>query len=326
MKVKTAGAARTLLPQLCFLFVLALMAGASEWLGEREIVFPEAAAIALGALVAPRLAWNTDKVSIFLLIGICACAGELIVIFVPLPLAWQLICAYIVGQGVLLASGTTFAPLISAVVLPVLLQTRTPVYLAAALGITLLVLLLRMGLEALGLRQRRPFVPRRPPAGEAAAVTARTLFAALLALVGVGMGAPYLACPPLLVAFTEFTRPGSRAMRAPARAAAFLALCGGVGALARGLLCAALGLPLAAAALLAGLAVLALAHWQQMLLPPAAAVAVLALLVPESALALYPVQAACAAALYAAFARLFAAARHAPALRAGAPLALAPRS
>ena len=326
MKVKTAGAARTLLPQLCFLFVLALMAGASEWLGEREIVFPEAAAIALGALVAPRLAWNTDKVSIFLLIGICACAGELIVYFLPLPLAWQLICAYIVGQGVLLASGTTFAPLISAAVLPVLLQTRTPVYLAAALGITLLVLLLRMGLEALGLRQRRPFVPRRPPAGEAAAVTARTLVAALLALVGVGMGAPYLACPPLLVAFTEFTRPGSAAMRAPARAAAFLALCGGVGALARGLLCAALGLPLAAAALLAGLAVLALAHWQKMLLPPAAAVAVLALLVPESALALYPVQAACAAALYAAFARLFAAVRPAPALRAGAPLALAPRS
>ena len=75
MKVKTAGAARTLLPQLCFLFVLALMAGASEWLGEREIVFPEAASIALGALVAPRLAWNTDKVSIFLLIGICACGS-----------------------------------------------------------------------------------------------------------------------------------------------------------------------------------------------------------------------------------------------------------
>ena len=325
MKAKTAGAARALLPRLAFLLVLALMAGASEWLGEREIIFPEAAAIALGALVSPCLAWNTDKASIFLLIGICACAGELIVLFVPLPLAWQLAFAYVVGQAVLLASGTTFAPLISAVVLPVLLQTRTPVYLAAALALTLLVLLLRTGFEALGIRRRELFAPRRPSAGEAAAMIPRTLFAALLALVGVGMGAPYLACPPLLVAFTEFTRPGSRAMRAPARAAALLALCGGCGALARGLVCSALGLPLALAALLAGIAVLALVRWQGMLLPPAAAVAILALLVPEAALASYPVQAACGAALYAAFARLLASARPAPALRAGAPLASALR-
>ena len=325
MKVKTAGAARTLLPQLCFLFVLALMAGASEWLGEREIVFPEAAAIALGALVAPRLAWNTDKVSIFLLIGICACAGELIVYFLPLPLAWQLICAYIVGQGVLLASGTTFAPLISAAVLPVLLQTRTPVYLAAALGITLLVLLLRMGLEALGLRQRRPFVPRRPPAGEAAAVTARTLFAALLALVGVGMGAPYLACPPLLV-----RSPSSPAgQRSHARARARGGISRAVRRRRRARARAAVRRPRLAPRCCRAARGARRARPRPLATDAAAARRGGRRPRParaESALALYPVQAACAAALYAAFARLFAAVRPAPALRAGAPLALAPRS
>ena len=150
MRQKVKIVLRAVLPSAFFLLTAAVMVGAAEILGEKEIIFPEAGAIALGALAAPRLAWRTDKRSVFFLIGICACAGVLIVLYLPLPLAWQLIAAYLFGQAVLLASRTTFAPLISAAVLPVLLQTRSPVYLAAALALTALVLLLRSALEGAG--------------------------------------------------------------------------------------------------------------------------------------------------------------------------------
>ncbi len=98
-----SGRLRRLLPCALFLVVISGMTGAAELFREREILFPEAAAIALGALAAPRLAWRTDKAGILVTIALCACIGVVIVRFLPLPLAWQLAAAYLAGQLVLLA-------------------------------------------------------------------------------------------------------------------------------------------------------------------------------------------------------------------------------
>ena len=98
-----SGRLRRLLPCALFLVVITGMTGAAELFREREILFPEAAAIALGALAAPRLAWRTDKAGILVAIALCACIGVVIVRFLPLPLAWQLAAAYLAGQLVLLA-------------------------------------------------------------------------------------------------------------------------------------------------------------------------------------------------------------------------------
>lgn len=299
-------ALRAALPAAAFLLVPVLMSAAAELTGEREIIFPEATAIALGALAAPHLAWRTDKLSIFLLIGICAAAGMLIVRFVPLALEWQLALAYLLGQLMLLCSRTSFAPLISAIVLPVLLQTRSPIYLAAAIVLTASVLLVRAAFERAGIRPREQFSPLSPGKEDCTALAARTLFASLVCIAAVRSGFLLLACPPLLVAFTEFTRPGSRAMRTPVRTAALLTACAAAGALCRMLVCETLSLPLALAAAPSAACVLALAQWQKLMLPPAAAMAVLAMLVLPAQLPLYPLQAACGAALYAAFAKLYA--------------------
>ena len=299
------GRGQRLLPCVLFLIVIAGMTGAAELMHEREIIFPEAAAIALGALAAPRLAWKTDKAGILLTIALCACLGVVIVRYIPLPLAWQLAAAYLAGQLVLLASRTSFAPLISAAVLPVLLGTRSLVYPVAAIALTAAILALRCTPEHMHMRARTPFVPLPPPgAKEWLALAARTLLVSAMCLIAVRTGWLYLVCPPLLVAFTEFTRTGNAAMRAPLTAVVLLGAGAGIGALCRFLLCALLSLPLTVAALLAGGAILALTARQKMYLPPAAAVALLPMLLPEGALALYPLQAVCAAALYAALALL----------------------
>ena len=93
-----SGRLRRLLPCALFLVVITGMTGAAELFREREILFPEAAAIALGALAPPRLAWRTDKAGILVTIALCACIGVVIVRFLPLPLAWQLAAAYLAGQ------------------------------------------------------------------------------------------------------------------------------------------------------------------------------------------------------------------------------------
>ena len=49
------------LPGELTVIVIAIMIAASEVLGEREIIFPEIAAIAVGMLLAPRRPWQTTR-------------------------------------------------------------------------------------------------------------------------------------------------------------------------------------------------------------------------------------------------------------------------
>lgn len=313
------GNALAALPALAAFFIAVLMVGAAELSGEREIVFPEAAAIAAGALLSPRLAWRADKPRILFAIGLCAAAGVLIVQWVNLPLGWQLALAFAAGQGVYLFTRTTFAPLISAAALPVLLGTRSLVYPFAAIALTALILLARLAFERAGLRRADRFVPLSLRGEDFARAAVRVLYAGLLCLAAAGAGARFVVCPPLLVAFTEFSRPGSGAMERPLRSVFLLAACAGAGALCRLLLCTAWGLPLTLAAACSALAVYALFRLSGMILPPAAALALLATLIPAEELSLYPFFILAGAALFAAFSLLqpgVAPSRHAR-LRAG---------
>ena len=87
----------SLTPCLVFILTVTLMTGVSELTNEPEIIFPEAAAIALGALIAPGLPWKVNKISALMLVFICAVAGLTISRYVLLPLEYKLIIAYITG-------------------------------------------------------------------------------------------------------------------------------------------------------------------------------------------------------------------------------------
>lgn len=129
------------------LAIVAAMVGAAELTGQSEIIFPEITAIAVGAFLSPRLAWRTDRVRMLVTVTLCAVLGVLLVRFVPLPVWGRLTLAYGLAQVVFLLSGTRFAPMISAIALPVLLGTESWVYPAAAFLLTGLILLCHWGLD-----------------------------------------------------------------------------------------------------------------------------------------------------------------------------------
>lgn len=60
------------------IFVIAIMVGASEVLGEKEIIFPEITAIAIGLFIAPHRSWQVNKARILILISICSVLGLMI--------------------------------------------------------------------------------------------------------------------------------------------------------------------------------------------------------------------------------------------------------
>lgn len=61
------------------LAVVAIMVGSAEIFGEKEIIFPEITAVAMGALIAHVQSWNTSRIRLFAAIVSAAVAGVCIV-------------------------------------------------------------------------------------------------------------------------------------------------------------------------------------------------------------------------------------------------------
>ena len=288
----------SLTPCLVFILTATLMTGVSELTNEPEIIFPEAAAIALGAIISPRLPWKVNKLSALILVFICAVAGLTISRYVLLPIEYKLVIAYITGLFFYTFFGTSFAPIISAVVLPVLMNTQSLIYIAAAVSLTAFVLAARIVLERTGLRDReKTEIAPLPDAECMAGFILKSAIVALVCIFAVKTGFKFLVCPPLLVAFTEFTCRGNKALRTPISTFSVLTLCAVTGTLAR-LFCTAVNAPLTVAALLIGTVISVMTGITKIFLPPSAAIAVLAILIPYDALPSYPLQIAAGTLLY----------------------------
>ena len=262
--------------------------------GSDGIIFPEVAALSVGCFLAPRLVWRTSVLRMILCIAVCAVGGVCIVRFVPLPLWAQFSLAFAVGQIVLFVSGTTFAPLISAIALPVLIQTRSVVYIVSAILLTSLVCLLRSFLVRAKIAERNEFSPvafsERPPRAFFADFAFRTAFAALAAFFCIRFDARFCVAPPLLVAFTELTGKESKVATRFWAVILLVTLCALFGAACRLVLSVHFALPLTASALAAGVCVILLVKIFSLTFPPAAAMAILAMLIPQDALVPYPLE------------------------------------
>lgn len=282
-----------------------LMTAAAEFSGEKEILFPEIAAIAAGALIAPKFAWKTSKLRLFVLICIGSVLGLLISMFVPLALSVKLCIAFLAASLLFQFSGTTFAPVISSVVLPVMLGTNSVIYPIAAAVLTFLILMERMLTEKLGIAEKSEFSPEpMPDKNTLVRLAARWLIGSIAIVLAVGTGFGFAVAPPLLVAFTEFCRKDSAVRKKPAAITLLIAGCALVGTVCRSVF-TLLGWKMFAAAGVTMLIVCIIMKSAKLFVPPAAALSVLAFLIPEEAVITYPLQIAAGTVIFVLVGRIF---------------------
>ena len=280
------------------LLIVAAMVGAAEILGENEIIFPEITAIAVGALMAPKLAWKTNRKRILGLIMICAILGIGIVRFVPGPTWVKITLAYAVAEVVFLKSGTSFAPMISAIALPVLLGAESIVYPIAALILTSLILMCHLALVRSGIKEEVAFVPVGPTGQDWTDAVVRLALVAVTAWVVLRLDSRFVIAPPLLVAFTEFSRRDSGARKRPVTVVAAIGLCGLAGAICRYVIHMSLELPLTLAAVAAAVLMILILTKLKAYVPPAGALCILPMLIPAEKVIGYPLQILAGAALF----------------------------
>lgn len=268
-----------------------LMVLLAEVTGEKEIIFPEIAALTVGYWVAPKRSWMVNGKRMLFLITISAVIGLLIVLYSNVPLYAQVILAFAISQIVFIFSGTTFAPFISAMVLPVLIQTRTWIYPISAFVLTLIIVLGRVFLNRISIRENEQYEPITTRSKyDLADMLIRIIIVAVVSIIALKMGYRFVIAPPLLVAFTELSRPGNKARNVPIKTIILVTGCAIIGAFTRYIISIKMQLPLYMAAFVIMILVLTIVHLMKMYMPPAGAVAILSLLIPQEAVAFFPLQ------------------------------------
>lgn len=278
---------KKVLPAFISLALAAGMVAASELLHDKEVIFPEITAVAIGALAAPKQSWNVSRLRLLLTITAAAIIGVGLV-FVPIPPVIKVPLAMVCAVACVTASKTEFLPAISACVLPVLLGTKSPVYIGSVVVMTSLILLAQLILEKCGLREKSVFTPVQPDKQLFALRIRQIAAASVICMIPLLTKEIFFIAPPLIVAFFEMSKPHSKLLERSPQTASLMILASVSGVLSRFLLTEKLGLPLAVSAALSCAVILAAVCRMKLYFPPCGAIATLPFIIPEGALLRFP--------------------------------------
>lgn len=271
-------------------FVLVFfMVSLAELCHEKEIIFPEITALAIGAWLAKQMVWKTSKTKAVCLMALMSVSGVVFVRYVPLCLALKVNLAFIWCAICLIFSRTSFAPLISACILPILLGTNSWIY---PLSATLMTVVVMMGLTLLEkLKIKAPIIYEPVTFNGMLDVKLwlkRWLFVSVMIVLATTTKINLLIAPPLMVVFVELSGDFSKLKTNWKKILMMVTICAFVSALSRYLLCMLLDWPLITACVVATLTLLYCIQKFQVYFPPVGAIAILPLLIAQKQVLIYP--------------------------------------
>jgi len=122
------------------------MAAAAELLHQREIVFPEIGALCVGLWLMPKAVWNARIRQVPLLLTGAALIGLAVNLWIPLGFEFRFVIAFLAVVTMLQLARSNMYPVVSAAMLPVLIDTHSWVYPVAVLVLSCLLALGRVWL------------------------------------------------------------------------------------------------------------------------------------------------------------------------------------
>ncbi len=273
---------------LTFLMVLA-MVSCAQLMNEPEIIFPEITALAIGAWLAPKQVWKTSSLKLVLLIMIYAILGVLMVRYFPVSLLIKVIVGFLLCHIGLIVSQTTFAPLISACILPILMNTESWIYPLSATIMAIIIVIIQNQLqkhhllhdyhyEKVTFDYHHEFI---------------LFFKRLIVIVGLGFAAismnlRLLIAPPLIVAFFELSGNHKKLRSQAPRLYPLTVFMAFVGAYARYFLTIQYHYPLWIVSALITLILLFCIYHYEIYFPPVGAITILPMIIAKEMLLIYP--------------------------------------
>jgi hypothetical protein len=281
------------------LIMIALMVAVSEWLGEKEILFPEMAALVLGLWVIDKKIWTVSRLMLVLLMTVCASFGILIVLYSPFPLLVNIAISFAFSSLCLIMTRSTLIPITSAAMLPVLLGTHSLAYPLSVFIMSLLVVSGQWLLEKKALRKTITFDTKKPHYKHSPKHWIKLLFWLLLiAAIPVSVGKVYFIVPPLVVMFIEFSSSSAGFRNRPIQVYLVMIISAILGALFQHYLHTILGFPQAYTVLLLFLCLFLFYEIVGKPFAPACAIALVPMIIPQENVLSYPFQVAVGSAIF----------------------------
>lgn len=293
------------------LVLILAMVSIAEITGEREIIFPEVAALVVGSWVLEKQPWKVSKVGLVGLMTLCSIVGVLIVRYVNLGLTIEVLIGLVFTGLILKLSKTTLVPIISACILPIVLRTETWVYPISVFILTILIVSIKYFIEDYGVseevREEIAKLERNTSLRKKEFIRLFKIFitVGILTYFSVKFNITLLIAPPLIVAFIELTNEHCK-FRQRSKSLLFLFIVVAIlGFIFRIGFNEYLGLPLWLCTIFLLISLFICFEIFNMYFPPVAAIAVLPMLLTSKQVMFYPFQIAIGCFIFITIAMIF---------------------
>lgn len=285
--------------------MIILMVAVSVIFKDNEIIFPEIFAIVIGAWMSKSQPWKAGKGKMLISITVMAVVGVLVVRFIPWQIEYKIIIAFFIAATLLVITKSTFLPIISAGVLPIIMGTESIVYPISVFLLMAFILIIKTLFEKTRIIEINTN-PEYEPELKTEVLRWLMIFAIFipLCLIAVKCNLLFLIAPPLLVAFSECTYIDSPVRKAPIKVWLVTSVCAVIGAYSRFFLMVLLKTPIILVTAIIAAAVILLLTKSKTMFPPAGALSLLPLIIPEKKLLTYPFLIIIGSATFLAFAML----------------------
>lgn len=268
--------------------IIFAMLAAAVLLNQKEIIFPEIAALVTGALISPKQAWEVSKFKFILLMTLSAGVGYAVSAFLPIPMLLKIFICLIFVALCLILSKSSLVPLISACILPLLMHTESIIYPISVFILAVLIAGTQFALEELGLREKRIHKPLKYNNTEQLIHWALLMVCIMLYSIYPVLSKHYLyIAPPLIVMFAEMMPPSSKLCGRETKIFSLTVICAVIGSQSRLLITEYFGLSLLLSGAVAILLVLLTMRLLGTFFPPSAALAFLPFIIARDALPYY---------------------------------------
>lgn len=276
--------------QAAVILSIAMMTIIAEALGNTEIIIPEFAALLTGGWLVKSQPWRVDNMRLILLMGISAFAGVSVVKYINIPLFLQLLIILIFLAVMLTVSGTAMYPVISAAILPLIMKTDSYIYAFAAVIMAVVIVLVRMFFEKIGLCEKSEFKKQKISIFVSFAKWVAVIAGvSIMACIGINTGNIFFIAPPLVVIYVTLLDEQSSVSENPVMVFIMVMLCSITGALSR-VLSVMYGIHATIVAVIAITLVMIFMKKLKFYFPPAAALALLPMIIKSDAVLIYPLQ------------------------------------
>ncbi len=265
-----------------------LMVLVAELANEKEIIFPEIAALVIGAWYMKLQPWAVSKVRFVALITASSIIGILIVRYISIPMYFKIMLAFFITSLLITLSKTTFMPLISACILPIYMGTTSVIYPISVFVMALIIAVGEKILEDKNIRNYKLYEKKSLEKTYIVGWIVRYVMFAIMLIPVVLVNKLFLLAPPLIVAFIEFTYINGKCRTNYKKIFGLLFFAGLVGAAFRyaNIL---FNIPLTICALIVLILIFTMFAALEVVFPPVGAIALLPLIINSNSVWEYPI-------------------------------------